>query len=186
MGHFFCELIGAITKPFLDFIGKSKPDIMPDIECKSEFIVKHKSSQIFAKCIFSIAIMIAAMVCFIITHNDTENFQLFIMFAVLGVFTLLFAIDASLYKCKVDDKTLVCCEMFKKKTYSWNHIICVRKIETTNRHSLTIALYNESGKMIFDCNTDMKNAWYILKMAEAKNIEIREDKDLTLKQFNHL
>ncbi len=186
MGDFFGEFIGAIAESVLDLIGKSKPDIMPGIEYKSEFIVKHKSSQIFAKCILSIAIIIISIICFIFTHNDTENSPLFIIFAVLGVLTLLPAIYASLYKCKIDEKTLVRCEMFKKKTYNWSDIVCVRKIETTNQHSLTIALYNKNGKLIFDCATDMGNAWYILKMAEAKGIEIREEKDLTIKQLNHL
>jgi hypothetical protein len=32
----------------------------------------------------------------------------------------------------------------------------------------------------------MDNVWYVVKMAEAKNITVKHEKDLSLKQISHL
>ena len=62
----------------------------------------------------------------------------------------------------------------------------MRVVEQTNEKSVIIALYNQTGKCVIDFNTDMENAWYIVKMAEQKEIEIKNEKDLTIKQLAHL
>ena len=72
-----------------------------------------------------------------------------------------------------------------KKSISWGDLICVRKCETTGEKNVIIALYNKE-KCVLDVSTEMENAWYIIKMAEHKNIEVREEKDLTVKQMRHL
>ena len=51
---------------------------------------------------------------------------------------------------------------------------------------MIIAIYNEEGKCVIDVNTDMDNAWYVVKMAEVKGITIKGEKDLSLKQISHL
>ncbi len=186
MGEFFGELFGAIAENFFNIVGKSEPDTMPELEYKSRFEVKFTAAQIFAKCILSIAIILVTVIGFAVTHHDGETWPLFIIIGVLGILTLLHAIYASLYKYTVDEEALVYCEAFKRKTYSWSDILCIRKVETTNQRSLTIAFYDKSGKMIFYCDTNMKNAWYLLKMSQVKCIEIREAKDLSLKQLMHL
>ncbi len=186
MKNFFCELILLIKKEFLDLIGRSKIDTMPDIEYKGNFVVRHKASQILAKSIPSIAILIISIVCFILTHNSEENSNIYILFIVLGAITMIPAIYASQYKCYVDEECFVFCELFKKKTFLWSDIICARKIETKGQHSLTIALYNKGRRMIFCCDTDMRNAWHILKMVEAKNIYIKEEKELSQEEFDQV
>ncbi len=182
METFFSELIGGIVENFLDAIGKSKPDSIPNIEYKSEYVIKYKKSAIFAKCIVSILIIALSIICFIFTHNDTDNGPIFVIFAILGIITLLPAIYANNYKCTVTEEKL----LFKKKCFYWNEIICIRDIITNNQHSHTIAVYDKSGKYIFDCDTDMENAWCLLKTAEKKNIEIRRENNLTIKQLSHL
>ncbi len=182
MGTFFSELIGGIVEGFLDVIGKSEPNSIPDIEYKSEYVIKYKKSAIFAKCILSILIIALSVLCFIITHNDADTGPLFVIFAVLGIITLLPAIYANKYNCIVTEEKLV----FKKKFYYWNEIICIRDIVINNQHSHTIAVYYKNGKCVFDCDSNMENAWCLLKTAEKKEIEIRYEKDLTLKQISHL
>ena len=53
-------------------------------------------------------------------------------------------------------------------------------------NDIIIAVYDESGKCIIDLNTDIENAWYVVKMPEEKNIVIKKEKDLSLKQISHL
>ncbi len=179
---FFGELIGGIVEGFLDAIGKSKPTTIPDIEYQSEYVIKYKKSAIFTKCIASILIIVLSSVCFVFTHNDTDTNPIFIVFAILGIITLLPAIYANNYKCKVTEEKLV----FKKKCYYWNEITCVRDIVINNQHSHTVAVYDKNGKCVFDCDSDMENSWCLLKTAEKKSIEIRYEKDLTLRQISHL
>ena len=75
--------------------------------------------------------------------------------------------------------------MFKKQLH-WSRVQCIRVVEKTEEKSVIIAIYDESGKCIIDLNTDMENAWYVVKMAEEKSIVIKHEKDLSLKQISHL
>jgi hypothetical protein len=72
-----------------------------------------------------------------------------------------------------------------KKQFQWSDVQCVRVIEKSDEKSVIIAIYDESGKCIIDLNTDMENAWYVVKMAEEKSIIIYHEKDLSLKQISH-
>ena len=186
MGNFVSELIGSIVEICLELCGKTKPDTIPDIEYKKEFVVKYTGVRIFIKSLVSIMLIIISAVCFAVTYGDKETGPIFLIFSVLGIVTLLPAVYAMLYKCIIDEENLICCKNFKRKKYEWRCILCIRKIATKNQHALTIALYDKSGKCIFDCDTDMENAWCIIKMADKKGIEIREEKDLSIKQINHL
>ena len=47
-------------------------------------------------------------------------------------------------------------------------------------------LAHEEGKCVIDLSTDMENVWYIVKMAEVKNITVKHEKNLSLKQISHL
>ena len=49
-----------------------------------------------------------------------------------------------------------------------------------------MSLYQKDGKLSLDASTKFTNTWYLVKMAEDKGIEIREEKDLSLKQIKHL
>ena len=73
-----------------------------------------------------------------------------------------------------------------RKQLQWSNVKCLRVIEKTDEKSLIIAIYDERGKCIIDLNTDMENAWYLVKMAEEKSINIYHEKDLSLKQISHL
>ena len=73
-----------------------------------------------------------------------------------------------------------------KKQFPWSAVRCVRVVEKTEEKSVIIAVYDESGKCVIDLNTDMENAWYVVKMAEEKSIIIHYEKDLSLKQISHL
>ena len=112
---------------------------------------------------------------------------LFFVFIVLFAFIALFSIDALSFRCFVNEQNVTASSFFMfKKSISWEDIICVRKCETTEEKSVWIVLYGKDKKRVLDISTEMENAWYIVKMAEFKNIEIREEKDLTIKQMRHI
>lgn len=105
------------------------------------------------------------------------------------LFAILFALSiyAISFKCYINDneivRTYLC--IFKNKV-KWNDIQCIRVVENTNEKHQIIALYNQNGKCILDFNTDMDNAWYLLKTSEHLSIQIKYEKDLSLKQLAHL
>ena len=112
---------------------------------------------------------------------------MFAVFVGLGIILFALSLFAFSFKCDIDDTKISRSFfwMFRKKT-KWQDILCVRVVEQTNEKSVIIALYNQTGKCVIDFNTDMENAWYVVKMAEQKGIEVRNEKDLTLKQLAHL
>ena len=117
--------------------------------------------------------------------NDTRI--LFYIFVAL--FFILFLLYLFLFSIRYDVTTEQIQEtscFFLRKAIKWNDISCVRTIEKEDDSNLIIALYNRNGNCVADISTDMKNAWYIVAMAEHKNIEIREEKKLTIKQIKKL
>lgn len=180
MEHFIegiLELIFGLTK--------DTPESMPEIEYKNSFVIKNTTKKMIMRIIASLIVVIAFSIGFLFVDLDTRI--LFLVFIILFAFIILLFIDSLLFKCIVKEQTLSVFSLFHmKKILFWKDIICVRKCETTNEKSVIIALYNKEKKCVLDVSTEMENAWYIIKMAEYKNIEVREEKDLTVKQMRHL
>lgn len=116
-----------------------------------------------------------------------ETRYLFAVFVGLGIILFALSLFEFSFKCDIDDTKISRSFfwLFQRKI-KWQDIFCVRVVEQTNEKSVIIALYNQTGKCVIDFNTDMENAWYVVKMAEQKGIEVRNEKDLTLKQLAHL
>ncbi len=166
-------------------LAKDTPESMPEIEYKNSFVVKNTNRKIVMRIIASLFVVIIFSVGCLFVTLDTRI--LFFVFIILLAFTTFFSIDALSFRCVVNEQTLSSSSFFTfKRSVSWDDIICVRKCETTNEKSVWIVLYSNDKKRILDISTEMQNAWYIVKMAEYKNIEIREEKDLTTKQMRHL
>ena len=164
---------------------KDSPEGMPEIEYKNSFMVKNSKKKMIMRIIASLIIAIAFGVGCIFVDLDTRI--LFFVLIVLLAFIALFSIDALSFRCFVNEQNLTVSSLFMlKKRISWDNIVCVRKCETTDEKSVWIVLYNTEKKRVLDISTEMENAWYIIKMAEYKNIEVREEKDLTIKQMRHL
>ena len=180
MGHFIEGILELIFG-----YAKNTTESMPEIEYKNSFIVKNHPKKIIMRIIASLIIAVAFSVGCLFVDLDTRI--LFFVFIILLFFITIFSIDALLFKCDVNEQTLSVASLFCiKKTVRWEDIICVRKCETSNEKSVWIVLYSKDKKRIVDIPTEMKNAWYIIKMAEHKYIEIRNEKDLTAKQMRYL
>ena len=72
------------------------------------------------------------------------------------------------------------------KRVEWKNVPCLKVVERTDNKEVIIAVYNENGKCVIDLDSEMDNAWHVVKMAEAKNIEVKYEKDLSLKQISQL
>ncbi len=181
MEHFF-ELVAELLFGF----AKHSPDKMPDdITYKPNFIVKHPKKKNIVRIFATITIIVAFTILWIIVKHETR--YLFAIFVVLGLALLVLSFISFSFHCYVTESFLESgfLGLFKKKL-QWNEVQCIRVIEKTDEKSVVIAIYDESCKCIIDLNTDMDNAWYIVKMAEEKNIIIKYEKDLSLKQISHL
>ena len=166
-------------------LAKDTPESMPEIEYKNSFVVKNIKKKIVMRIIASLISAIVFSVGCLFVDVDTKI--LFFVFIVLLVFIALFSIDVLSFRCFVNEQNLTASSFFMfKRSISWDDIICLRKCETTNEKSVWIVLYGKDKKRVLDISTEMENAWYIIKMAKYKNIEIRKEKDLTTKQMRHL
>ena len=166
-------------------LAKDAPDKKPEIEYVDNFIVKHPRKKTIARICATLIIVALFSILWIFIKHETR--YLFAVFVGLGIILFALSLFAFSFKCDIDDTKISRSFfwMFRKKT-KWQDILCVRVVEQTNEKSVIIALYDQTGKCIIDFNTDMENAWYVVKMAEQKGIEVRNEKDLTLKQLAHL
>ena len=166
-------------------LAKDTPESMPEIEYKNSFVVKRTAKKMVMRIIASL--LVAVVFCIGCLFVDMDTRILFFVLIVLLAFIALFSMDALSFRCFVNEQNLTVSSLFMfKKRISWDDIICVRKCETTDEKSVWIVLYSTEKKRVLDISTEMENAWYIIKMAENKNIEVREEKDLTIKQMRHL
>ena len=180
MGHIF-ELVMEL----LFGLAKDTPDKKPEIEYIDHFTVKHPRRKTVAR--ICATLIIVAVFSFLWIFIKHETRYLFAIFVGLGIILFALSLYAFSFKCNIDDIEISRSSFYLfKKTIKWQDILCVRVVEQTNEKSVIIALYNQAGKCVIDFNTDMENAWYIVKMAEQKEIEIKNEKDLTIKQLAHL
>ena len=166
-------------------LAKDIPDKKPEMEYIDHFIVKHPRRKTVSRICATLIIVVVFSFLWILIKHETR--YLFAVLVGLGIILFALSLFAFSFKCDIDDTKISRSFfwMFQKKT-KWQDILCVRVVEQTNEKSVIIALYNQTGKCVIDFNTDMENAWYVVKMAEQKGIEVRNEKDLTLKQLAHL
>lgn len=181
MEHFF-ELITELLFGFV----KYSPDQMPDdITYKPNFIVKNPINKNVVRILTTLIIITVFSILWLIIKGDTCF--LFMIFVLLAFALLVLSLISFSFRCYVKEDFLESSYwgLFKKRIL-WSDVQCVRVIKKTDEKSVIIAIYNNDGKCIIDLNTDMDNVWYIVKMAEEKNIIIKHEKDLSLKQISHL
>ena len=166
-------------------LAKDTPDKMPEIEYVDHFVARHPRRKIYYR-IFATLIIVAIFSVLWIVIKQEER-ALYAVFVGLGIILFLLSLFAFFFKCAIDDTNIYSSFfwLFRKKI-KWQDVLCVRVVEKTNEKSVIIALYDQAGKCIVDFNTDMENAWYVVKMAEHKGIELKNEKDLTIKQIAHL
>ena len=166
-------------------IAKDTPDKKPEIEYIDHFIVKYSRRKTVSRICATLIIVVVFSFLWILIKHETR--YLYAIFVGLGIILFALSLFAFSFKCDIDDTEISRSSfwLFQKKI-KWQDILCVRVVEQTNEKGVIIALYNQTGKCVIDFNTNMENVWYIVKMAEQKEIEIRNEKDLTLKQLAHL
>lgn len=177
-------------EPFIEvvlelFFGlfKQKPEQMPDIEYKPAFTVEYNSKRMWILMIPGLVLVIGALIMAYIGNGI--GFAL--LLGIPGMILLLVFVYMLSYKCVVDEKRLVLCRIFfLKKVVLWKDILCLRVIEKKDEASVTIALYTYDKKCAIDLESSMENFWEVVRMAEEKMIEIKKEKDLSIKEILHL
>lgn len=164
---------------------KGTPDVMPNLEYKDNFTVKYSTKRMALRICATMLIMTTFTVLSIFIKHETRI--LYAIFAVLGAILFTLAIIDSSFSCSVSEEAMISSRFhITKRRITWDSISCIRVVEATYEKTVIIALYDLNGKCCIDLNTDMENAWYIVKMAKDKTIEIREEKNLTMKQLKQL
>ena len=170
--NFFIELVAEALFGSV----KESPEEMPEIEYKDHFLIQHPRKKAFAHICASLIWVAVFAVLWTLFEHETR--YLMLIFAVLGAFISIFAVEAFSYKCSVDDiEILQTSFWFFKKKVQWSDVSCVRVLEKSGEKTVIIALYNTNGKFMMDFIAEMENAWYVVKMAEQKEIEIKKVRD---------
>ena len=163
---------------------KAKPQERPQvIESKETFTIhpSRKRKRIFLSLFACLTLLFLALST--IVNSDTAI--LFYIFG--GLCFIIFVLDLFLfsYHYNVTTQKVEQTRLFTtKKTVFWQNVICVRIIYQED--DFLIALYQKDKRLAFTVSTKLENAWYLVKMAEDKGIEIREERRLSLKQIKHL
>ena len=166
-------------------LAKIHHDEMPEIEYLDDFVVKHPFRKTLVRISSSLVIIVLFSVLWTLIKHEVRYLFAAVAFLCSLLF-VLFLISFS-FICTVNNECLRRSYWgLLKREIKWDDIICVRTIEQKNEKAVIIALYDRDGKCVIDFNTDMQNVWYIVKMAEHKGIEIRKEKDLTLRQISKL
>ena len=180
MEHFielFLELLFGFSK--------DSPKEMPNIEYLDNYVIKHNYRKTLSKACITLIVIINFSLLWIFIKHETRF--LFLGFMILFSVLFILSIYALSFKCSINDNEIFRTNLWLFKTkVNWSDIQCIRVVENTNEKYQIIALYNQNGKCILDFNTDMDNAWYLVKTAEHLSIKIRYEKDLSLKQLNHI
>lgn len=166
-------------------LAKTAPDEMPEIEYTGTFVVKQPAKRtVMQLCGAAVLIVVFSLLWFFIKEDVRYVFAFIVG---LGFILSLLLLVTGSFKCTVNEDRLrrSYFGLFKKEI-KWKEILCVRTIEQKGERAVFIALYNQEGKCVLDFHTDMQNAWYIVKMAGHKGIEVRKERELTFKQIRKL
>lgn len=167
-------------------LAKETPDTMPeDISYNSDFIVRHPAKKTLARTVASLIVAgVFSLACLLM---DIDTRILYVLFTVLFGSVFFLSLIALSFRCFVSERCINKSYWgLLSKRIEWHQVSCVRVVEKTDEKSVVIAIYNEDGKCVIDLNTDMDNAWYVVKMAEVKGVTIKQEKDLSIKQISRL
>lgn len=151
------------------------PESISELEYKDSFAVKFPTKKTVFWTVVAAIFALAFSLLAVFVRNDARF--IFIVFALLSAGLLLIYLVELSYKCRVDETAL--CESYcgrLKKKILWENIIAVKRVEKKSGKTVNVALYDQSRKRVAEFDTNMQNAWYVLKMAERKNIKIVTEK----------
>ena len=178
------HIIEAILEALFG-LAKTTPDEMPEIEYSDAFVIKYPAKKtVMQMCAAAVLIVVFSLLWFFVKGDTRYIFAVAVGLAAILLILLLILYS---FKCTVDEECLRRSNfgMFERET-KWKEILCVRTIAQKEERAILIALYDREGKCVLDFHTDMQNAWYLVKMAEHKGIEIRKERELTLRQIRKL
>lgn len=164
---------GKIVGIFRRWFGEEeRPEQMPDIEYIPEFVIKYNPEELIARRIVWILLLVIAV------SSITKNF-----IAVCGIVLVMLAgMGVSLqhrYFVTPDHIVVRPSRLFLRKEVFWEDMIGLRIVETRKTSSVRLILYDKMKLRVLDLSTPMENLWYLVKMAEHKNIEIRKEKNIS-------
>ncbi len=167
------ELIEAALEFVFSLFGVKHAE-MPEVDYKDSFIIKYSTKRLVIQtCVISLFI-VAFIVVFILMQDDTRF--LFIIFSVCLLILLIINVINLLYRCMVNEEGFKISYCGRLSRYvSWQEVLCVLIKQKNERIEVDIEVLDCNGRCIFDFSSNMQNAWYAVKMAEDKGLEVRHE-----------
>ena len=159
---------------------------MPDIVYAERFTVKYPRERIMTR--ITVASVATAVFALLWLCIEGATRYLFTIFTVLSAILLLLFLFCLSFECSVTDSMIryAYCGFLFKKEILWDSVRCVRIVERNHEKDVSIILYDRCGQETVDFHSEMENAWFIVKAAEHRGIEIRKERDLSLKELRRL
>ena len=174
-----------ILEIFFGF-AKHRPDEMPDIEYVGHFTMKYPTKKTVARICIAAVFTVVFSVLWVVIKDGTR--YLFAIFSLLGIVLLLLSLLSLSFECTVTEYAIryAYCGILFNKEIKWEDVLCIRVVERHHERDVAIVLYDHEGERIVDFSSEVENAWYIVKMAECRGIEVKKEKDLSLEEMRHL
>ncbi len=171
------ELIGEIlAMVFGGLLGRARrgePEARPMLELCPVFVLRKPTWRIVKNCVW---MAITGVVLGVVMALVEGDILLLAWFLIVTAVALAVYVGVDLRRrVKVTEEALTVRRLIGTDTIPWRHIVLTRVIRTVNVRTVDIALRDHMGDEVLRTDTDDPNAWYLVRMAEEKGIEIREE-----------
>ncbi len=176
------ENLAELLLEILFGLHKDTPEQMPtDTRYTPEFSLSYRAKGIS----LVLFVMLTAVSIIFAFRGDGLWFALLFAIpaiALLAIYIYQRSLRIDIDETCINERTFI---LFRK-TIPWESVKCVRLIENDGEKHVTFALYAHDGRHLTDYVSDMRNFWLVVVMAERKGIEIRKEKNLSIKEIIHL
>ncbi len=175
------ELIGEILAMiFGGLFGRPRrgePEARPTLTLCPVFVLRKPTWRIVKN---GVAIAITGVIFGVVMAFVEGDIRMLVWFLIVTAVALAVYVGVDLRRrVKVTDEALTVRRFIGTDTIPWRHIVLARVIRTVNVRTVDIALRDHMGDEVLRTDTDDPNAWYLVRMAEEKGVEIREEMQST-------
>ncbi len=171
------ELLASLLEPFFNRViylrPRGEPEATPTLPYRSTFVVRKPRRRILIRYGWSLfgAMIILALAFILAPDMDMLCFFLIALPLIMGIL----ALAEMSRKLIVTDESLESRGWITRKRIDWQDVTFVRVERTAGVRPVDMVLCDRSGQDVLTVDSDHPEAWYILRMAEEKNITVREE-----------
>ncbi len=177
MAELIGDILGMIFGGLFGRPRRGEPEARPTLAYCPRFTVKKPRGRVVGTTV--VFMIFESILCVIVAFFDRAMDILPVFLIACAAMCLVYAVVNLLWRIQVTEESLVTRRMLGRDTMLWYNLALVRVIRTVNVRTLEIVLRDKEGFDVLCVDTAYTNAWYLVRMAEEKGIEIREEMQST-------